>query len=107
MKAYEDVECCETVEIHSDVIGMVKSNLPDEEQLYDLAELFKVFGDSTRIRILFVLFEAEMCVNDIAQLLNISTSAISSSMLFLSIFPRFALLIAWISSAHSSMQTVL
>lgn len=77
MKAYEDVECCETVEIHSDVIGMVKSNLPDEEQLYDLAELFKVFGDSTRIRILFVLFEAEMCVCDLAMALDMSQSAIS------------------------------
>ena len=48
-----------------------------EETLYDLADLFKVFGDSTRIKILYVLFESEMCVCDIAQLLNLSTSAIS------------------------------
>lgn len=49
----------------------------DEEILYDIAELFKVFGDSTRIRILYTLFEKEMCVCDIAELLNMSQSAIS------------------------------
>jgi ArsR family transcriptional regulator len=51
--------------------------MPGEDELYDLAELFKVFGDSTRIRILFVLFEAEMCVCDIAEALNMTQSAIS------------------------------
>ncbi|WP_418565101.1 ArsR/SmtB family transcription factor, partial [Neglectibacter timonensis] len=50
---------------------------PQEETLFDLAELFKVFGDSTRIKILYVLFEAEMCVCDIAQLLGMTQSAIS------------------------------
>ena len=52
-------------------------NSTDEETLYDLAELFKVFGDSTRVKILCVLFEAEMCVCDIAELLSMSQSAIS------------------------------
>nr|WP_330362931.1 metalloregulator ArsR/SmtB family transcription factor [[Clostridium] symbiosum] len=51
--------------------------MPDDDDLYDLAEIFKVFGDSTRIKILYVLFEAEMCVCDIAQLLNMTQSAIS------------------------------
>ena len=51
--------------------------MPDENELYDLAELFKVFGDSTRIRILYVLFEAEVCVCDLAQALNMTQSAIS------------------------------
>ena len=51
--------------------------MPNEELLYDLAELYKVFGDSTRIKILYLLFESEMCVCDIAQLLNMSISAIS------------------------------
>ena len=51
--------------------------MPDEDELYDLAELFKVFGDSTRIRILFVLFQSEMCVCDLAQSLNMNQSAIS------------------------------
>ncbi len=55
----------------------MKDQLPDEELLYDLAELFKVFGDSTRIKILYLLFESEMCVCDIAQLLNMTISAIS------------------------------
>ena len=55
----------------------VLKDMPDEESLYDLAELFKVFGDTTRIRILYVLFEAEMCVCDIAEVLNMTQSAIS------------------------------
>ena len=55
----------------------VLEDMPDEESLYDLAELFKVFGDTTRIRILYVLFEAEMCVCDIAKLLGMTQSAIS------------------------------
>lgn len=55
----------------------VLEDMPDEEKLYDLAELFKVFGDTTRIRILYALFEAEMCVCDIAQILNMTQSAIS------------------------------
>ncbi len=52
-------------------------NMPHEELLYDLAELFKVFGDSTRIKILYVLFESEMPVCDIAETLNMTISAIS------------------------------
>ena len=51
--------------------------MPKEEELYDLAELFKVFGDSTRIRILFVLFEAEVCVCDLAEALQMTQSAVS------------------------------
>ena len=51
--------------------------LPDEEVLYDLAELFKTFGDSTRIRILFVLFEDEVSVGDLAAVLNMTESAVS------------------------------
>ena len=52
-------------------------SMPEETELYDLAELFKVFGDSTRIRILYVLSEYEECVGDIAQILNMTQSAIS------------------------------
>ncbi|NLP44089.1 MAG: helix-turn-helix transcriptional regulator [Peptococcaceae bacterium] len=51
--------------------------MPDEDNLFDLAELFKLFGDTTRIRILWALSEAEMCVCDIAFLLNMTPSAIS------------------------------
>ncbi len=67
----------EFMHIHSEIIDKVNENMPDEEILYDLAELFKIFGDSTRIKILYVLFESEMCVFDISQLLNMSMSAIS------------------------------
>ena len=69
--------CCEEKEIHGDLLEKVNSEMPDENELYDLAELFKVFGDSTRIRILFVLFEAEVCVCDLAEVLNMTQSAIS------------------------------
>lgn len=70
-------ECCEVTIMHEDIISEVKEKLPEEEVLYDLAELFKVFGDSTRIKILCALFESEMCVCDIAALLNMTHSAIS------------------------------
>lgn len=70
-------ECCDTEEIHEDLVKIVNETMPEETELYDLAELFKVFGDSTRIRILFVLFEAEVCVCDLAQVLNMTQSAIS------------------------------
>ncbi|WP_178724550.1 metalloregulator ArsR/SmtB family transcription factor [Huintestinicola sp.] len=63
--------------IHEDVVEKVKSELPPDEILYDLAELFKVFGDTTRIRILYALFESELCVNDMAQLLGLSQTAVS------------------------------
>ena len=72
-----DCECCESIEIHEDLLKIVNETMPDENKLYDLAELFKVFGDSTRIRILYVLFEAEVCVCDLAQALNMTQSAIS------------------------------
>ena len=58
-------------------LDKVKDNMPPEEYLYDLAELFKVFGDSTRIRIMFVLLNSEVCVNDLAEALNMTLSAVS------------------------------
>ncbi len=77
----DDWETKEIVEagegIHPDLISSVNADMPDEELLYDLAELYKVFGDTTRIKILYVLFESEMCVGDIAELLNASPSAVS------------------------------
>ena len=75
--AKNDIECCEAIEVHEDLLNIVTNTLPDESSLFDLAELFKVFGDSTRIRILFVLFETEVCVCDLAQVLNMTQSAIS------------------------------
>ena len=71
------VECCDFIHAHEEIVERVKKEMPGEDTLYDLTELFRIFGDSTRIRILYVLFEAEMCVCDIAQLLGMTQSAIS------------------------------
>ncbi len=60
-----------------DVVERLREDLPDDEVLYDLAELFRMFADSTRIKILYALFESELCVGDIAQLLNLSQSSVS------------------------------
>ena len=68
--------CCNGDHPH-DMVEKVRQEMPDEDTLYDLTELFRIFGDSTRIRILYVLFEAEMCVCDIANLLGMTQSAIS------------------------------
>ena len=72
-----DAPHCAQTHVHDAVLREIRPIFPPEEQLYDLAELFKVFGDSTRIRILYALFEAELCVCDIADLLGMSISAIS------------------------------
>ncbi len=77
MEHGEGIERCEYMHVHEKIVAQVNANMPDEEILYDLAELFKIFGDSTRIKILYVLFESEMCVCDIAQLLGMTQSAIS------------------------------
>lgn len=60
-----------------DIIRQVRDHQPDDEYLYDLAELFKVFGDSTRIKILYALFESELCVGDLAAVLEMNQSAVS------------------------------
>ncbi|HYF84221.1 MAG TPA: metalloregulator ArsR/SmtB family transcription factor [Clostridia bacterium] len=71
------IESCSCSIIHEEVVARVRESMPVEETLYDLAELFKVFGDTTRIKILCALFESEMCVCDIAALLCMNQSAIS------------------------------
>jgi len=73
----ENVECCLEKHIHSDILNRLLGNMPDEETLSDLADLFKLFGDSTRMKILFVLFKEEMCVCDLAESLNMTQSAVS------------------------------
>lgn len=75
--AEQSIERCEQTFVHEELVEKVNREMPEEEELYDLAELFKVFGDSTRIRILFVLFEAEVCVCDLAEVLHMTQSAIS------------------------------
>lgn len=71
------IESCNGNIIHEDIVVRVKDQLPAEETLYDLADLFKVFGDTTRIKIICALFESEMCVCDLSCLLNMTQSAIS------------------------------
>ena len=73
----QPVEKCDCEVIHEDIVNQVRDKMPQEESLYDLAQLFKVFGDLTRIRILWALNESEMCVCDIAVLLDMTQSAIS------------------------------
>lgn len=76
MEQHDDLRCDEYC-THPALIDLVKKDMPEDDILYDLADLFKVFGDSTRIRILYVLFEAEVCVCDIAEALGMTQSAIS------------------------------
>lgn len=76
--ALPDVPVCDP-DCHGepDIVARLRSDLPDDEVLYDLSELFRVFGDTTRIKILYALFESELCVGDLAQLLDVSQSAVS------------------------------
>lgn len=67
----------EYIHVHEKVVEKVQSRMPEEEKLQGLADFFKVFGDTTRIKILYVLLQSEMCVYDIATLLNMTQSAIS------------------------------
>lgn len=77
MTEANEIEKCEFLCVHEDTVREVLEKMPDEDMLYDLAELFKVFGDSTRIRILYALFEQELCVCDIAGILGLTQTAVS------------------------------
>lgn len=80
MKINDEVreeEFCTETKVHTGSVEAVRERMPDEDSLYEVAELFKVFGDSTRTRIIAALFEGELCVCDIAALLSMSISAIS------------------------------
>jgi len=72
-----DIERCDLTFIHKDIVKKVNDEMPEEEILYDLAEFYKVFGDTTRIKILYILLKSEMCVCDISQVLGVSQSAVS------------------------------
>ena len=77
MDTKNPIEKCEFLCVHEDVVQDVLQKMPEEETLFDLAEFFKVFGDSTRIRILYALKENELCVCDIANLLELTQTAVS------------------------------
>ncbi|MBE6555395.1 MAG: helix-turn-helix transcriptional regulator [Ruminococcaceae bacterium] len=87
----EQVPSCEFLHAHRDVVARVKGRLPSDDALGDLAELYHIFGDSTRIRILYALFESELCVCDIATLLGMTVSAISHQLRLL----KSASLVRW------------
>lgn len=77
MESHVEAECCDTVMMHEDIIKEVEKKLPAEETIRELADFYKVFGDATRVRILCVLLQAEVCVCDLAELLGMTQSAIS------------------------------
>ena len=76
-KKLSAIDRCDCNTIHEEVVKKVRAKMPDEENLLDLADLFKVFADSTRVKILWALFQEELCVCDIAVLLGMSKSSIS------------------------------
>ncbi len=73
----EPFECCETVHHHNDVLKNIENNLLSDDDFFAVADLFKMFGDSTRLKILYVLSEGELCVCDITNLVGITQSAVS------------------------------
>ena len=77
MNEEKTIAVCEEPSVHKDVVAEVLEQLPDDEILYDLADFFKTFGDTTRIKILYVLMQTEMCVCDISEVLGVSQSAVS------------------------------
>ena len=79
------VETCEVPVIHEDVLARVREKMPAEEPVYEVSELFKVFGDSTRARIICALNIEEMCVCDLSALLNMTQSAISHQLRLLKV----------------------
>lgn len=72
-----EAECCDVICVHDNIVKKVQEHMPAESLLSDLADFYKVFGDTTRIRILCVLLESEMCVCDLAEVLGMTQSAIS------------------------------
>lgn len=72
-----EVECCDITCIHDDKVCTVRQRMPEEERLKELADFYKVFADATRIKILWILLESEMCVCDLAEILGMTQSAIS------------------------------
>lgn len=85
MAYHEKVELCECTVIHEDILQRVREKMPPEEPIYEVSELFKVFGDSTRARIICALNIEEMCVCDLSALLNMSQSAVSHQLRILKV----------------------
>ena len=77
MHRIEHSEVCDCQQIHPGAVTLVRAKMPNEDAVYEVAELFKVFGDSTRARILCALSVSELCVCDLAEVLNMTQSAVS------------------------------
>ena len=77
MREKEPIATCEENHVHHEEVELVKQHMPPEDTLYDLADFFKIFADSTRIKMLYVLMAGEMCVCDLADTLSMNQSAIS------------------------------
>lgn len=73
----ETLDICDETCVHPEIVERVSADMPDEEELYDLAEFYKIFADSTRIRILFTLFHSPLCVCDLAETLGMKQPAVS------------------------------
>ena len=73
----KDIETCEGEVIHEDIVKKVKSTFPKDEMIFDLADFYKIFGDTTRVKILYALDKSELCVCDISSLLEMTISAVS------------------------------
>ena len=71
------IETCDSEVIHEDIVKKVKATFPKDELLFDLADFYKIFGDTTRVKILYALDKSELCVCDISVLLGMSVSAVS------------------------------
>ena len=72
-----EIECCETHHVHENLVHQIEDGMPSEEMMQDLSEFYKVFGDVTRIKILCILFQSELCVCDLAEVTGMTQSAIS------------------------------
>ena len=74
---YNEIDRCDCNVIHENIVAQVRTNMPDDETLLDIADTFKVFSDSTRVKILCALMQSEMCVCDISALLGMTKSSVS------------------------------
>lgn len=70
-------ELCDNEIIHEEIVTKVKKTFPEDEMIFDLADFYKIFGDTTRVKILYALDKSELCVCDISALLGMSVSAVS------------------------------
>ena len=72
-----EIECCEIHEVHENLVHQIEDGMPSEEKIQNLVDFYKVFGDVTRVKILCVLFQSELCVCDLAEVLGMTQSAVS------------------------------